>query len=70
MAKPEAKPEAKPAGKPDDKKDGDDKPPVRLEYGSKDDFQYQQAINFLKGQPIKGEKSKEEAPAKTAEVKK
>ena len=65
---PVAKPEAKPAAKPDEK--ADDKPPVRLEFGSKDDFQYQQAINFLKGQPIKGEKSKPEAPAKTAEVKK
>ena len=68
-AKPEAKPEPKPAAKPDADK-GEDKPPVRLEYGSKDDFQYQQALNLLKGQPVKGEKSKEVPGAKTAETKK
>ncbi len=72
VAKPEAKPEAKPDAKTETKpgEKAEDKPPVRLEYGSKDDFQYQQALNFLKGQPIKGEKSKAEAPAKTAEAKK
>ena len=69
VAKPEAKPEAKPADKPDAKKE-DDKPPVRLEYGSKEDFQYQQAINLLKGLPVKGEKSKELPGAKTADTKK
>ena len=71
VAKPEAKPE--PAAKPEGSKDGDkgeDKPPVRLEYGSKEDFQYQQAINLLKGQPVKGEKSKDIPGAKTAETKK
>ena len=71
VAKPEAKPE--PAAKPEGGKDGDkgeDKPPVRLEYGSKEDFQYQQAINLLKGQPVKGEKSKDIPGAKTAETKK
>ena len=69
VAKPDAKPEAKPADKPDAKKE-DDKPPVRLEYGSKEDFQYQQAINLLKGLPVKGEKSKELPGAKTADTKK
>ena len=69
VAKPESKPEAKPADKPDAKKD-DDKPPARLEYGSKEDFQYQQAINLLKGLPVKGEKSKELPGAKTADTKK
>ena len=69
VAKPEAKPEAKPADKPDAKKE-DDKPPVRLEYGSKEDFQYQQAVNLLKGLPVKGEKSKELPGAKTADTKK
>ena len=69
VAKPDAKPEGKPSDKPDAKKE-DDKPPVRLEYGSKEDFQYQQAINLLKGQPVKGEKSKELPGAKTADTKK
>ncbi len=67
--KPESKPEAQPADKTDGKKD-DDKPPVRLEYGTKEDFQYQQAINLLKGLPVKGEKSKELPGANTAETKK
>ena len=70
VAKPEAKPEAKPAAKPDADKGAEDKPPVRLEYGSKEDFQYQQAINLLKGQPVKGEKSKEVPGPKTADAKK
>ena len=67
---PVAKPEAKPAAKPDADKGAEEKPPVRLEYGSKEDFQYQQALNLLKGQPVKGEKSKEVPGPKTAETKK
>jgi len=59
---------AVPEGKSDEKRD-DSKPPVRFETGSKDDFQFQQAMNLLKGLPVKGEKSKE-PPPKTAEVKK
>jgi carboxyl-terminal processing protease len=67
-AAPDAKPEAKSDTKVDEKKD-DGKPPVRLEFGSKEDFQFQQAMNLLKGQPVKGEKIKEPTP-KTAEAKK
>jgi carboxyl-terminal processing protease len=67
---PVAKPEAKPAAKPDADKGAEEKPPVRLEYGSKEDFQYQQALNLLKGQPVKGDKSKEVPGPKTADVKK
>ncbi len=67
---PVAKPEAKPAAKSEADKPADDKPPVRLEYGSNEDFQYQQALNLLKGQPVKGEKSKEVPGPKTAETKK
>jgi carboxyl-terminal processing protease len=62
--KAEPKPEAKPEAKAEEKKD-DGKPPVRIEFGTKEDFQYQQALNLLKGQPVKGEKSKEPQP-KTA----
>jgi carboxyl-terminal processing protease len=60
----DAKPEAKAEAKAEEKKD-DSKPPVRIELGTKDDFQYQQALNLLKGQPVKGEKAKE-PQAKTA----
>ena len=67
---PVAKPEAKPEAKPDANKPAEDKPPVRLEYGSSEDFQYLQALNFLKGLPVKGEKSKDVPGPKTAETKK
>jgi len=60
------KPDAK---KDDAKKEAEDKTPIKLD-ASKDDFQFQQALNLLKGQSVKGEKSKEPAAPKTAEVKK
>ena len=50
--------QTKPAGKSDgkdkskDKDDGDDDTPTRLEYASKTDHQFQQAINLLKGMQI------------------
>ncbi len=57
--------------KKDEKKEADDKPPVRIEFGSKEDFQYQQALNLLKGQPVKGERANDaSAPQKTADAKK
>jgi carboxyl-terminal processing protease len=57
-------------GAKDDKKDGAaDKPPARIEFGSKEDFQYQQAVNLLKGQPVKGERSNEAPGPKTADAK-
>ena len=56
-AKPEAKPEVKPQSKTPakpgkekgSKEDGDDEMPRRLEYASKADYQFQQAVNLLKG---------------------
>ncbi len=39
-------------------------PPKPLELGSKDDFQLQQALAFLKGQPVKAQPSKAVADAK------
>jgi carboxyl-terminal processing protease len=53
---------------------GDDKgataPPRQpLEFGSKDDFQFQQALNHLKGLPIKGDRPPPDTP-KTADAKK
>ena len=59
----------KPDAKADEKK-ADDKPPVRIEFGSKDDFQFTQALNLLKGQPVKGEHVTEPAGPKTADAKK
>ena len=67
--KPAAKAEPKPDAKADDKKD-DGKPPARIEFGTSEDFQFQQAMNLLKGQPVKGEKSPEVPGPKTAEAKK
>ena len=67
--KPAAKTEPNPEVKADDKKD-DGKPPARIEFGTKEDFQFQQAMNLLKGQPVKGEKSPEVPGPKTAEAKK
>ncbi len=63
---PVAKPEAKPAAKADDKKGADDKPPARIEYGTKEDFQFMQAMNLLKGQPVQGERSTPQTGDKTA----
>ena len=34
------------------KKEGDDELPARMEYASKADYQFQQAINLLKGLQI------------------
>ena len=61
--KPEGKPEAKPHGKVTPKKpakeaakdkegDEDTPPPARIEYGSKEDYQFNQAMNLLKGLSI------------------
>ena len=50
QAKPESKPESKPDAKPkkdEDKEKGDQGPPK--EFGSKDDYQLNQALNLLKG---------------------
>lgn len=51
---PAAKTPAKPAAKPGKNKDeGDeDTPAARLEFASKDDYQFQQALNLLKGLQI------------------
>jgi len=54
--KPDAKPQTKTPAKPGKDKNGKDEDeaemPARLEYASKSDYQYQQAINLLKGLQI------------------
>mgnify|MGYP002361277564 FL=1 len=52
--KPQAKPAAKPAKDKDKggKDDADDETMARLEYASKSDYQFQQAMNLLKGLQI------------------
>ncbi|MBU1365324.1 MAG: S41 family peptidase [Gammaproteobacteria bacterium] len=49
-AKQDAKPQAKPAKKGKD--DAEEELPQRLEYASKSDYQFQQALNLLKGLQI------------------
>jgi carboxyl-terminal processing protease len=52
-SKPQAKPSTKPGAKDKGNKDeGDEDMPTRLEYASKADHQFQQAINLLKGLQI------------------
>lgn len=66
-AKPEAKsdskaptkPSAKPGKDKSGKDDAEDEMPVRLEYASKTDLQFQQAINLLKGLQIIQNRSKD-----------
>jgi carboxyl-terminal processing protease len=52
----ETKPDAKPAAKPGKDKNGkeadEDEMPQRLEYASQSDYQFQQALNLLKGLQI------------------
>ena len=50
--KPQAKPATKPGKDKGGKEDGDDEPIERLEYASKKDHQFQQALNLLKGLKI------------------
>ncbi|MDP3637363.1 MAG: S41 family peptidase, partial [Azonexus sp.] len=61
-SKPEAKPQSKAPSKPDKEKgnkgEGDEEIPQRLEYASKGDYQFQQAINLLKGLQIMQGKAK------------
>ena len=56
-AKEATKPEAKGAAKPpkngkDKKEDAEEEMPQRLEYATKGDYQFQQALNLLKGLQI------------------
>jgi carboxyl-terminal processing protease len=60
--------DAKAEEKRDEKDEKDEKPLPHIEAGSKDDFQFQQAMNLLKGQPVKGERPKDTAAPKTAEA--
>ncbi|MBS1197218.1 MAG: family peptidase [Proteobacteria bacterium] len=58
--KPAAKTPAKPAagkGK-EGREDGEEPTPARLEFASKDDYQFQQALNLLKGVQIMQQKTK------------
>ncbi|MBS1158295.1 MAG: family peptidase [Proteobacteria bacterium] len=57
-AKPAAKTTAKP-GKDKNKEDGEDDLPARLEYASPADYQFQQALNLLKGLQIMQNKTKD-----------
>ena len=50
--KPQAKPAAKPGKDKGGKEEAEDEPLARLEYASKSDHQFQQAINLLKGLQI------------------
>jgi carboxyl-terminal processing protease len=60
-------PPAKPAVAPAPAETGEAKTPAKpLELGSKDDFQLNQAIAFLKGEPVKGQPAKAVADAKPA----
>ena len=54
-----AKPSAKPGKDKSGKDDAEDEMPVRLEYASKTDLQFQQAINLLKGLQIMQNRSKD-----------
>jgi carboxyl-terminal processing protease len=54
-----AKPSAKPGKDKSGKDDAEDEIPVRLEYASKTDLQFQQAINLLKGLQIMQNRSKD-----------
>jgi carboxyl-terminal processing protease len=63
-AKLEAKPQAKTPAKPAKDKNGkddaaEDEMPARLEYASKSDYQFQQALNLLKGLQIMQSKTKD-----------
>ncbi len=51
-AKPQAKTPAKPAKEKNGKEEAEDEMPARLEYASKSDYQFQQALNLLKGMKI------------------
>ena len=42
----------KAAPKPDKRRNDDDPIPPPIEFGSKDDYQFAQALNFLKGKPL------------------
>lgn len=53
------KPQSKAKPGKNDKVDDDDEMPQRLEYASKNDYQFQQALNLLKGLRIMQNKSKE-----------
>jgi carboxyl-terminal processing protease len=59
--KPESKPQGKAPAKPGkgNKDEADDDMPQRLEYASKGDYQFQQALNLLKGLQIMQNKSKD-----------
>jgi carboxyl-terminal processing protease len=61
-AKPESKAPVKTPAKGKDKNgkdEADDELPVRMEYASKNDYQFQQALNLLKGLQIMQNKSKD-----------
>jgi carboxyl-terminal processing protease len=51
-SKPQAKPATKPAKDKGGKDEAEEEPVERLEYASKKDHQFQQALNLLKGLQI------------------
>ncbi len=50
--------------KPATNSNGEEKPPAPLEFASDKDFQFQQALNFLKGMPVATAQSAPAAPPK------
>jgi carboxyl-terminal processing protease len=50
--------------KPSSNGNGEDKPPAPIEFASDKDFQFQQALKFLKGEPLATAQSAQTAPAK------
>eukprot|EP00825_Cyclidium_porcatum_P014093 TRINITY_DN1751_c0_g1_i1.p3 TRINITY_DN1751_c0_g1~~TRINITY_DN1751_c0_g1_i1.p3 ORF type:complete len:121 (-),score=21.08 TRINITY_DN1751_c0_g1_i1:386-748(-) len=57
--KPQAKTSAKTGKDKNGKEDAEDELPQRLEYASKSDYQFQQAINLLKGLQIMQNKAQQ-----------
>lgn len=58
-SKPQAKSQAKPGKDKNGKDEAEDDLPARLEYASKGDYQFQQALNLLKGLQIMQSKTKD-----------
>jgi carboxyl-terminal processing protease len=58
-AKPQTKATTKPAKEKNGKEEAEDEMPPRLEYASKADYQFQQALNLLKGLQIMQGKSRD-----------
>jgi len=56
--------------KPEKRRNDDDPMPPPIEFGSKDDYQFMQALNFLKGKPLDLPVAAASAPVTEAAVSK